>query len=90
MNTKLIKPDKDSHISNCYVPHQVVSMMIDYEWGIARAWREHLGISQQELAQRLGVSLSTYSQQEQRHCLSEINRQEIAAALGIIPEQLDV
>ena len=82
-----IKPKENQE---AYVPHQVVSMMIDNEWSIARAWREHLGITQQEIAERLGVSQSAYSQQESSKNLRKASREKIAVALGIIPEQLDV
>ncbi len=75
--------------SETYVPHEVVSMMVDNEWSIARAWREHLGVTQQEMAQRLGVSQSAYSQQESRGSLRKASREKIAAALGISPDQLD-
>lgn len=76
--------------SDAYVPHDVVSMMVDNDWSIARAWREHLGVTQQEMAQRLGISQSAYSQQESTGRLRKASREKIAAALGISPSQLDV
>jgi len=81
-----VKPREDSET---YVPHEVVSLMVDNEWSIARAWREHLGITQQEMARRLGVSQSAYSQQESTGKLRKASREKIAAALGINPHQLD-
>ncbi|MFT0533256.1 helix-turn-helix domain-containing protein [Castellaniella hirudinis] len=75
--------------SETYVPHEVVSLMVDNEWSIARAWREHLGVTQQEMAHRLGVTQSAYSQQESRGNLRKASREKIAAALGISPDQLD-
>lgn len=72
------------------MPHEVVSMLIDREWSVIRAWRTYLRISQPELAQRLGISQSAYSQQELCTSLCETSRQKIAAALGVNPEQLDV
>jgi len=73
-----------------YVPHEVVSMMIDNDWTITRAWREHLGITQEEMAARLGISQSAYSQQEANQRNRKSTRARIAAALGILPGQLDV
>lgn len=73
-----------------YVPHEVVSLMVDNDWTIIRAWREHLGITQAEMAERLDVSQSAYSQQESNPNTRKATREKIAAALGIQPEQLDV
>lgn len=73
-----------------YVPHEVVSLMVDNDWTIIRAWREHLGITQEELATRLGISQSAYSQQEANPNNRRATRERVAEALGITPEQLDV
>lgn len=75
--------------SASYVPHEVVSLMVDKGWGIARAWREHLGVTQQEMAERMGISQSAYSQQEAAGKLRKASRERIAAALGINAHQLD-
>lgn len=29
-----------------YIPHEVVCMMVDRDWTIIRAWREHLKLNQ--------------------------------------------
>jgi predicted transcriptional regulator len=73
-----------------YIPHEVVSMMVDRDWTVTRAWREHLGLTQEQLAERLGVSQSAYSQQESSRKIRAATRRKIAEALGILPEQLDV
>jgi len=56
----------------------------------ARAWREHLGLTQAEVAERLGISQSAYAQQESSARLRKSSREKIAAALGITPAQLDI
>ena len=33
-----------------YIPHEVVVMMVDHDWTITRAWREHLGLTQEQVA----------------------------------------
>ena len=56
---------------------------------LARAWRENLGLTQEEVSVRMGVSRSAYSQMErpdQRHRRPTL--QKIAAALGVTVEQL--
>lgn len=72
-----------------YVPHEVVRLMMDNDWTITRAWREHLGVTQEEMAKRLGVTQSAYSQQEATANNRKATREKIAAALGITPGQLD-
>ena len=55
-----------------------------------RAWREHLGLTQAEVAQRLGISQSAYAQQEAKEPVRKATREKIAKALGIVPEQLAI
>ena len=73
-----------------YIPHEVVAMMVDRDWTIVRAWREHLGLTQEQVAERMDVTQSAYSQQESNAKIRAATRRKIAAALGILPVQLDV
>ena len=73
-----------------YIPHDVVAMMVDRDWTIIRAWREHLGLTQEQVAERMGVTQSAFSQQESSQKNRASTRRKIAAALGILSEQLDV
>lgn len=70
------------------IPHEVVSATVD---GAApsRAWREHLGLKQAEIAARMGISQAAYSQLEAKKRLSKSSREKIGAALGITAGQLD-
>ncbi|MBV8666717.1 MAG: helix-turn-helix transcriptional regulator [Burkholderiaceae bacterium] len=77
-------------LGDTYVPHEVVSLMVDNDWTITRAWREHLGITQADISERLGISQPAYSQQEASPNIRKATRAKIAEALGITPEQLDV
>lgn len=77
-------------IGDPYIPHEVVAMMVDRDWTITRAWREYLGLTQEQVAERMGVTQSAYSQQESSQKNRAATRRKIAAALGILPEQLDV
>lgn len=70
------------------IPHDVISRAVDGATP-AKAWREHLGLTQVEIAQRLGVSQSAYAQQENSTRLRKASVQKIAAALGITQQQLD-
>jgi predicted transcriptional regulator len=70
------------------IPHDVVSRTVDGATP-ARAWREHLGLTQTEVAARMGISQSAYAQQEGSERLRKASREKIAAALGIAAAQLD-
>lgn len=71
------------------IPHAVISSTVD---GLSpvRAWREHLGLTQAEVAARLGISQSAYAQQENSDRLRKASTIRIAEALGITTEQLDI
>ncbi|MCZ4331108.1 helix-turn-helix domain-containing protein [Castellaniella denitrificans] len=71
------------------IPHDVISRTVDGATPV-RAWREHLGLTQAEMAKRLGVSQSAYAQQENSERLRKASIEKIAEALGISPAQLDI
>lgn len=70
------------------IPHDVVSRTVDGATPV-RAWREHLGLTQAEVAGRLGIAQPSYAKQEASANLRKSSREKIAAALGITAEQLD-
>ena len=72
------------------IPNAVVNKVIHKDMTPIRAWREHLGLTQTEVARRLGVSQSAFAQQEAKESVRKSTREKIAKALGISPEQLAV
>ena len=70
------------------VPNEVVALVFDREWSPMRAWREHLGLTQAEVAARAGITQAAYAQMETAAKPRATTRKKIAAALGITPEQL--
>jgi len=70
------------------IPHDVVSRTVDGATAV-RAWREYLGLTQADVAERLGVTQSAYAQQESGARMRKATREKIALALGITPAQLD-
>lgn len=70
------------------IPNDVASRTVDGASPV-RAWREHLGFTQADIAARLGISQSAYAQQENSDRLRKSSREKIAAALGISAKQLD-
>ena len=72
------------------IPHEVVSAIVDGDSPL-KAWREHLGLTQQLMAKRLTCSQSAYAQKESRQAkLRQTFLERLADALGILPEQLDI
>ncbi|SPA55236.1 helix-turn-helix domain-containing protein [Cupriavidus taiwanensis] len=72
------------------IPHAVVRRVLIDDVPSLRAWREHLGLTQAEVAARLGISQPAYAQQENSERLRKTSRERIAAALGITAAQLDI
>lgn len=72
------------------VPNAVVGKVINQNMTPIRAWREHLGLTQAIVAQRLGISQSAYAQQEAKGTVRKSTREKIARALRIDPEQLAI
>ncbi|MEQ6341656.1 MAG: helix-turn-helix domain-containing protein [Gammaproteobacteria bacterium] len=70
------------------VPNDVVGKVVNEGMTPVRAWREHLGLTQADVAQRLDISQSAYAQQEAKESIRKSTREKIARALGIEPEQL--
>lgn len=71
------------------VPEPVAKLALLNDYSALRAWREYFGLTQIEIANRLGISQSAYSQHENAAKLRKSTRVKMANALGIHPEQLD-
>ncbi len=71
------------------VPNEVVTLVFDRNRTPIRAWREHFGLTQAEVAAKCGISQSAYAQMEAAENPRPATRKKIAAALGITTEQLD-
>ncbi|NMC48636.1 MAG: helix-turn-helix transcriptional regulator [Desulfovibrio sp.] len=78
------KPDED-----VIIPHEVVGLHVVQGLSLIRAWREHLGLTQGEVALRMGISRPALAQMERPDAKPRfVTLKKIAAALGIDPEQL--
>ncbi|WP_159814748.1 helix-turn-helix domain-containing protein [Pseudomonas sp. 18058] len=71
------------------IPHEVVSRMVDGATPI-RAWREHLNLTQEEVAKRMRISQPALAQQESVAKPRKATREKIAAAFGITASQLEL
>ena len=71
------------------IPAAVVDLAMDKQWSSARAWREHMALTQTEVAQRMGITQGAYAQLEAKKTIRKSSREKIANALGIHESQLD-
>lgn len=71
------------------IPEAVAKLALLNDYSALRAWREHLGLTQAEVASRLGISQAAYSQHENSQTLRKSTRIKMANALGLRAEQLD-
>jgi len=71
------------------VPHEVAARVLKEQVSPIRAWREHLGLIQAEVATRMGVSQSAFAQMEAPEAKPRMSTlKRVAAALGVAPAQL--
>lgn len=71
------------------IPHEVVGLNIIDGMSMPRAWREHLGLTQAEVAERAGISQAALAQMESgEHKPRKATREKLAKALGIAVGQL--
>ncbi len=71
------------------VPAEVVDLAFENNRSALWAWRENLGLTQQEMAARLSITQAAYSQHESKKTLRKATRIKMARALGINEQQLD-
>jgi ribosome-binding protein aMBF1 (putative translation factor) len=72
------------------IPNEVVGAVLTKGHSVVRAWREHLGLTQAQLAKRLQMTQAAVAQFElPRAKLRKSSRDKIADALGISGEMLD-
>jgi hypothetical protein len=82
--------DTASASGESYIPHAVVSLMIDYDWSPMRAWSIYLGVSPEVMATRLQLPLDSIIRLENAPELEAKDRIAVAAALGLHPQLLDL
>ncbi len=73
------------------IPQAVVEAHVLNDVPMIRAWREHIGITQGELADRMGVSQAAVAKLEKPGAKPRAATfKKVAEALGISPTQLEV
>lgn len=71
------------------LPHEVVGKIIIDKLSPIRAWREYLGLTQADVAVRMGITQSAFAQFESSRP-RKTTLAKIAAAMGLTLEQMDV
>ncbi|BBP44505.1 helix-turn-helix domain-containing protein [Thiosulfativibrio zosterae] len=80
-----------SRQGDAIVPHAVVSLMIDEEMTIFKAWRTYKKLTQAQVAQAMGIAQSAVARIESgKHEPSLSTLKSYAKAIGVLPEQLDL
>jgi predicted transcriptional regulator len=72
------------------IPNEVAGLVLKNGMTPMRAWREHLGLTQAELAGRLSITQSAFAQLEVSERPRKSTLRRVADALGIAVSQLDV
>jgi len=73
------------------IPHEVIVRMTENDCSIIRAWREYLGLTQTDMAARMGIRQPSYANMEAPGArIRRSTRERIAAALGVSFDQVDV
>ena len=71
------------------VPNDVVWLTIDKGFTLIRAWREYLGLTQKEVAEKMGITQAALSQMEAgEKKLRKATLEKLAVALGLGIEQI--
>ena len=70
------------------VPNEVVSFAFERGVSAMAAWREHFGLTQAEVASRIGITQAAYAQMERVKSPRKATLEKVAAALGLEVEQL--
>lgn len=85
-----IKPILEAEKSRASgIPQEVVEAHILRNEPLIKAWREHLGVTQEELAARLGISQAAVAKFERINAkLRTATLKKIASALGLNAGQL--
>jgi DNA-binding XRE family transcriptional regulator len=73
------------------IPNDVVWMTVDKGFSLIRAWREYKGLSQEAVAEKMGIGQAAYSQMERPKArLRMATFEKIASALGVEVGQIKI
>jgi transcriptional regulator with XRE-family HTH domain len=70
------------------VPNDVVNLSFERGVSPMAAWREHFGLTQAEVAARIGITQAAYAQMERVKRPRKATLAKVASATGLEAEQL--
>jgi DNA-binding XRE family transcriptional regulator len=70
------------------IPNEVVNATFDKDISPVRAWREHLMLTQDVVAERMGITQGAFAQMEAAKRPRKATLEKIARAMGLSLEQL--
>ena len=70
------------------IPGKVVDLHFDKGLSPTAAWREHLRLTQSEMAARMGITQAAFAQMEAAKRPRKVTLDKIASAMGLTLEQL--
>jgi DNA-binding XRE family transcriptional regulator len=70
------------------VPNEVVNLAFERGTSAMAAWREYLGLTQVEVAARIGITQAAYAQMERVKQPRKATLEKVSSALGLEVEQL--
>jgi DNA-binding XRE family transcriptional regulator len=77
-----------ANFTNGSVPNEVVNLSFERGVSAMCAWREHLGLTQAEVANRMDISQAAYAQMERAKVPRKTTLEKVAGAMGLEVEQL--
>ncbi len=82
-------PDKKWPPEGDLIPHEVVGLTVKKGFSLVRAWRECLGQTQKEVADKMGITQAALSRMESSDKkLRRASLEKLAAALGLSLDQV--
>ena len=70
------------------VPNKVVNLSFDKDLSPMAAWREHLGLTQVQVASRMNITQAAYAQMERVKKPRKVTLLKVADALDLTVDQL--
>ncbi len=70
------------------VPNKVVNLAYERDMSAMAVWREHLALTQAEVAARIGITQAAYAQMERVKQPRKATLEKVGEAMGLEVEQL--
>ena len=82
--------NEQSDIEEKTIPHEIIKNIAHQGISLVQAWREYLGLTQEQVAEKMGISQAAYCQMEKAKKIHKQTKIKIASALGLDYSQINV